>query len=233
MCSTLRLLSRMKRSLKSHDLVGKQIWEHVLTPWNGLCHGVMGFEGWTWGVVLWFVWSVVASFGIRPQERVPWWRRGERGGSGGVNSCGKGRGGEGRKMANSVWDITKFKQPKRHLNARILVGGPAQFTSWGTPCLPALPLTAPLSCHLCPAFQKWVEISNSPISPLYLWKHFFFFFSFYCHFDVVDGGKMSADNLLNGARSFKSQYLSRGGEEMEEEGAVAEKRTEQISGMWL
>ena len=32
MCSTLRLLSRMKWSLKSHDLVGKQIWEHALTP---------------------------------------------------------------------------------------------------------------------------------------------------------------------------------------------------------
>ena len=33
---------------------------------------------------------------------------------------------------------------------------------------------------------------------------------------MADGGKRSADNLLNGARSFKSQYLSRGGEEMEE-----------------
>lgn len=50
---------------------------------------------------------------------------------------------------------------------------------------------------------------------------------------MADGGKRSADNLLNGARSFKSQYLSRGGEEMEEEGAVAEKKTEQRSGMWL
>ena len=89
---------------------------------------------------------------------------------------------------------------------------------------PVLPFTSCL-------FQKWIEISNSPMSPLCLWKHFFFFS--YCHFDVVDGGKRSADNLLNGARSFKSQYLSRGGEEMEEEGAVAEKKTEQRSGMWL
>ena len=32
---------------------------------------------------------------------------------------------------------------------------------------------------------------------------------------MADGGKRSADNLLNGARSFKSQYLSRGGEDME------------------
>lgn len=77
--------------------------------------------------MLWFVWSVVASFGIRTTGEGA--LREEGGGSGGGHSGGKGRGGEGRKMANLVWDITKFKQPKRHLNARILGGGPAQFTS--------------------------------------------------------------------------------------------------------
>lgn len=30
-----------------------------------MCHGVTGFEGRTGRVVLWFVWSVAASFGIR------------------------------------------------------------------------------------------------------------------------------------------------------------------------
>ena len=30
---------------------------------------------------------------------------------------------------NSVWNITKFRQPKGHSSARILVDGPAQLTS--------------------------------------------------------------------------------------------------------
>ena len=91
---------------------------------------------------------------------------------------------------------------------------------------------------LCPAvyvlpFKNGLKYQIHPYLLFIFESISFFFFFFYCHFDVVDGGKTSADNLLNGARSFKSQYLSRGGEEMEEEGAVAEKRTEQISGMWL
>ena len=56
-------------------------------------------------------------------------RRGGRGAAEVATVGGKGQGGEGKKMTNSVWDITKFKKPKRHLSARILADGPAQLTS--------------------------------------------------------------------------------------------------------
>ena len=79
--------------------------------------------------MLQFVWSV-ASFGIRTTGgKGALGEEGRKRDSGGGHSGGKGRGGEGRKMMNSVWNITKFRQPKGHPSARILVDGPAQLTS--------------------------------------------------------------------------------------------------------
>ena len=46
--------------------------------------------------MLWFVWSVVASFGIRTTGEGALMEEGRKGVSGGGHSGGKGRGGGGR-----------------------------------------------------------------------------------------------------------------------------------------
>lgn len=72
---------------------------------------------------------------------------------------------------NSIWEILSSSSLRGTQAQGFCWVNQLKLTSYGSPSLPALWLTAPLFCHLRSAFQKWTEVSNPPMSPLCLGKY--------------------------------------------------------------